>query len=80
MLPHSEDHDGAAHGSNFLAIKYQETLDVRTFFSENISTVTLSAGLSVDIQVFKLEAELLRCLSKKPLSLGAGVVRSPAND
>lgn len=78
MLSHSEDHDGVAHGSNFLAIKYQETLNVRTFFSENISTVTLSAGLSVDIQVFKLEAKLLRCLSEKPLSLGADVARSAA--
>lgn len=36
MLSHSESHrllrDGVAHGSNFLAIKYQEAFDVRTFF------------------------------------------------
>lgn len=49
--------DSIAHGLSFLAIKYHNTLEVRTyFFPKKIWDVTLSA----DIQVFKLDAKSLK--------------------
>lgn len=38
---------------------------MKTFYSENVNDETLSAGLLVDIQVFKLQAKLCKFLTKR---------------